>query len=284
MLLALWKFFHYRHLTVNFLENTSKIYGEPSIVPVCPCVTRWTTHDRTCKNLYNGYKQFLSALAVCLNERQEPEALGLFTEIKGEEFTATILMLRNIFDAVQPLNLALQKSDGLPCLYVPMYLNKTLLALEKLPDENKRVWFNRKKFLEMQTTAEEQMLSLPPSANLRNSVKFSFEKFCDETYPCFITRFVEEIKETFTQLDFWLAFSIFDPRKLPENLEAEGSYGEEEIHKLISWYGVQKSDTYEDKTTSKKEDLEAEKFRAEWPGFLHLKHERCIMDQKKHRH
>ena len=60
----------------------------------------------------------------------------------------------------------------------------------------------------------------------------------DETYPCFITRFVEEIKETFTQLDFWLAFSVFDPRKLPENLEAEDSYGEEEIHKLISWYGA----------------------------------------------
>ena len=67
MLLALWKFFHYRPLAVNFLENTSKIYGEPSIVPVCPSVTRWTTHDRTCKNLYNGYKQFLSALVVCLN-------------------------------------------------------------------------------------------------------------------------------------------------------------------------------------------------------------------------
>ena len=148
-------------------------------------------------------------------------------------------MLCDIFDAVQPLNLVLQKGDGLLCLYdLQMYLNKTLLVLEKIPDKNKRVWFNRKKFLEMQMTAEEQTLSLPPCANLRNSLKFSFEKFRDETYPCFITPFVEEIKETFTQLDFWLAFSVFDPRKLPENLEAEDSYGEEEIHKLISWYGV----------------------------------------------
>ena len=148
-------------------------------------------------------------------------------------------MLCDIFDAVQPLNLVLQKGDGLLCLYdLQMYLNKTLLVLEKIPDKNKRVWFNRKKFLEMQMTAEEQTLSLPPCANLRNSLKFSFEKFRDETYPCFITTFVEEIKETFTQLDFWLAFSVFDPRKLPENLEAEDSYGEEEIHKLISWYGV----------------------------------------------
>ena len=61
-------------------------------------------------------------------------------------------------------------------------------------------------------------------------------------------------------LTFWLAFSVFDPRKLPENLEVEDSYGEEEIHKLIPWYGIQKSDTYEGKTTFQKEDLEADHF------------------------
>ena len=36
---------------------------------------------------------------------------------------------------------------------------------------------------------------------------------------------------------------------------------------MISWYGVQKSDTYKGKTTFQKEDLEADKLRAEWPGF-----------------
>ena len=41
-----------------------------------------------------------------------PEALGLFPEIEDEEFTATILMLSDIFDAVRPLNLVLQKGDG----------------------------------------------------------------------------------------------------------------------------------------------------------------------------
>ena len=81
-------------------------------------------------------------------------------------------------------------------------------------------------------------------------------------------------------LTFLLAFSAFDPRKLPENLEVEDSCGEEEIHKLVSGYGVQKSDTYEGKTKFQK-DLEADKLRAEWPGFLH---ERRITYQKKHRH
>ena len=163
MFLALRKYFHYRHLAVNFLENASEIYGKPSIVYVCPSVTGWTAHDRACKNLYNGYKQFLSALPVRLNERKEPKALGLFTEIKDEEFTATILMLREVTNTVLPLNFVLQKDHGLLCLPDLIYLNKVLLALEKLHDENKSVWFNRKKFLEMQTTADEQTLSLLPS-------------------------------------------------------------------------------------------------------------------------
>ena len=34
-----------------------------------------------------------------------------FTEIKYEEFTATILMLCDVFNAVQPLNLVLQKGN-----------------------------------------------------------------------------------------------------------------------------------------------------------------------------
>ena len=109
-------------------------------------------------------------------------------------------------------------------------------------------------------------------------LNFHSKIFRDETYPRFIMQFVEEIKEALTQLDVWFAFSVFDPRKLPENLEVEDSYGEEEIHN--SWYGVQKSDTYEGKAKFQKEDLEADKLWAVWPGFLHLMHEQGITYQK----
>ena len=79
MLLALSKFFNYRPLAVNFLEleNASEIYGEPSTVPVCHNLTRWTAHDRAHKNLYNGYKLFLSALTECLNESKGARSSGV---------------------------------------------------------------------------------------------------------------------------------------------------------------------------------------------------------------
>ena len=90
-------------------------------------------HARACRKHYNGYEQFLNAVATCLDERKEPEDLGLFAELKDQEFTATILILCNIFNATQPVNLALQKGDGSLCLSdLPVNLKTTLLALEKV--------------------------------------------------------------------------------------------------------------------------------------------------------
>ena len=54
--------------------------------------------------------KLLVTLFVALNERWEPEAMGLFSALAEEEFLATLLLFRNIFDAIAPLNLALRKS------------------------------------------------------------------------------------------------------------------------------------------------------------------------------
>lgn len=116
-LTALWKFFHYCPLAMSFIENAAEVFQEDSIVPVCPSVTRWTAHDRACKSICNGYKQYLSAISP--------------------HFVATILLLRDVFTVVQPLNLVLQKSIVVLCLAdIPVYLNKSYSAFEKLKSCN----------------------------------------------------------------------------------------------------------------------------------------------------
>ena len=109
-LLTLWKYFHYRPLAINFLKEAADAYERHFITPVCPSVTRWTAHGRACKAVYDGYQQLLVTLSVALNERWEPEAMGLFAALAEEEFLATLLLLRDTFDAIAHLNLALQKS------------------------------------------------------------------------------------------------------------------------------------------------------------------------------
>ena len=111
-------------------------------MPVCLSVTRWTAHGRACKTVYDSYQQLLVTLSVALNERWEPEAMGLFAALAEEKFLATLLLLSDIFDAITPLNLALQKSHESLCLSnVKTCIDKTQDALEKLAIKGH--WFDK---------------------------------------------------------------------------------------------------------------------------------------------
>ena len=77
MLLALWKFFHYRPLAVDFLKNAAEVYEEFHVNPVSPSVTSGTAHGRVWRSLCYGYKQILSPLSTRVNETKEPDALGI---------------------------------------------------------------------------------------------------------------------------------------------------------------------------------------------------------------
>ena len=82
--MTLWKYFYYRPLALNFLKEASNAYEEHISMPVCPSVTRCTAYRRTFKAVYYGYEQLLVALAIVLNERWEPEAMGLFAALVKE--------------------------------------------------------------------------------------------------------------------------------------------------------------------------------------------------------
>ena len=95
--------------------------------------------------VYDEYQQLLVALSAASNERWESEAMGLFTALAEEEFLATLLLYRDIFDAIAPLNLALQKSHVSLCLSdVKTYIDKTQDILKKLA--LKGHWFDKEKF------------------------------------------------------------------------------------------------------------------------------------------
>ena len=165
-LFSLWKYFHYRPLAVNFLQEFAEVYNENQALPVCPSTTRWTSHGRACKALYEDYRAQIGALTVCYNERKEPEALGIFIAITSEIFTASILMLRDVFKAIAPPNLVLQTGNEQLCLTdVITYVLLTRSKLENpMAGEMKR--FKEENFDDMACKAQQQTLSLPPSVRL----------------------------------------------------------------------------------------------------------------------
>ena len=263
---ALWKFFKYRPLAMNLLDQSANIYGEKVVVPVCPSVTRWTAHERACLSVVRGYRQFVSSLVVCYNERREPEALGLLMQLCKPDIVATILMLLEVFKSTGPLNLILQKGDGSLCLAeIPALLEISIHQLSTSKDDRK--WLKEDTFLEMKNVAEEEIVNLPVASRLRESVVFDWSTFESKIFFPFVDEFILEIQEAFKQLEFWVKFSIFDPRNLPDTKVQLASYGNNELESLISHYGNSKSDTFKGVTVTQEPDIAPAAALAEWDGF-----------------
>ena len=113
---SLWKFFEYRPVAKNLLEEPADIYDENAVIPVATGVTRGTAHKRACKSVIKGYQKFVSSLKTCYNECRQPEGLGWLLELCRLVIVATILMLLDVFEFTCPLGLLVQKGNGTLCL------------------------------------------------------------------------------------------------------------------------------------------------------------------------
>ena len=64
-------------------------------------------------------------------KKKEPDVLGIFQEMSSKRFLTTILMLHDVFAAIQSLNLVPQKARGSLCLAdIPVYLEITINSLD----------------------------------------------------------------------------------------------------------------------------------------------------------
>ena len=59
---TLWKFFTYRPLAMNLIEEAAEMYQVHVVTPLVPNQTRWTAHETACKSVIKGFNQILAAL------------------------------------------------------------------------------------------------------------------------------------------------------------------------------------------------------------------------------
>ena len=282
MLLSLWKYFHYRPLAVNFLQEFAEAYNENQALPVCPSTTRWTSQGRACKALYEGYKAQIGALTMYYNERKEPKALGIFMAITSEILIASLLMQRDVFEAIAPLNLVLQTGNEQLCFTdVKTYVHLTRLKLENLRAGEVK-WFKEENFDDMVLKAQQQTLSLPPSARLRSvDTSFGWERYVEDVFEKFLPAFIVQLDDAFEQLEFWMAFDILDLRKLPEKKEDLNQYGDKELQGLGEYYGTQKVKRFEGKSNAQDADIDTTALTAEWLLFKSIMFEKRLWYRSK---
>ena len=82
-------------------------------------------------------------------------------------------------------------------------------------------------------------------------------------------------------MHFWKCFSVFDPRRLPENINEITNYGNEEPESLIDHYGNIRQDTFKGNTITQDPDIDVEKTSVEWQGFKHFVYLKCGAHRRK---
>ena len=217
------------------------------------------------------FQAILQALSTCYNERKEAEALGLFIQAVSPCNISTILMLLEVFSAITPLTLCLQKLQDKICLAdIPNHLETSSLKLNDVRTmKETRKFLTEQNFRELVQIAEEQTSSLPTASRLR-AEKFDFTEFSKELFPKFVGDFQAELKKAFAQIQFWKSFSLFDLQNLPHKLSELQTYGINEMETLINHYdSIQKSSKF-GQVHYQGPDISADESMAEFAGFKYL--------------
>ena len=178
--------------------------------------------------------------------------------IISEIFIASLLMLHNVFEAITLLNLVLQTGHEQLCLTdIKTYVRVTRSELQNLMAGETK-WFKEENFDDMVCKAQQQTLSLSPSARLWSAnTSFGWEYYVTDVFEKFLSTFIEQLDVAFEQIEFWMAFDIFDPRKLPEKKEELIQYGNNRLQDLGEYYGTQKVNRLEGKVNAQDADIDA---------------------------
>ena len=177
--------------------------------------------------------------------------------IISEIFIASLLMLHNVFEAITLLNLVLQTGHEQLCLTdIKTYVHLTRSKLENLMAGETK-WFKEENFDDMDCKAQ-QTLSLLPSARLWSAnTSFGWEYYVTDVFEKFLSTFIEQLDVAFEQIEFWMAFDIFDPCKLPEKKEDLIQYSNNGLQDLGEYYGTQKANRLEGKVNAQDADIDA---------------------------
>ena len=132
----------------------------------------------------------------------------------------------------------------------------------------KTKWFKEENFDDMVCKAQQQTLGLPSSARLQSAdTSFGWEHYVTDVFEKFLSGFLEQSDVPFEQIEFWMAFDIFDPLKLPEKKEDLIQYGNNKLQDLGEYYDMLKANRFEGKVNVQNTDIDTTALTAEWPLF-----------------
>ena len=257
-LITLWKFFQRSPKRCEILKEVYTVLNLPELKIIKPSDTRWLAHERCIKAVKSSYSAIVSALVNIYEETHEPEALGLSKALCNKSTIMSIYLLDYVLPQVAKLSRTLQM-EALDLTAVSSLVDSTLHSLDDsfLPAAN---WV-----LELLDHTE----TLEGSTSIKLSTD-DIHSFQEKIGTPFVQLLKQNISSRFTSQDVVSAFSIFEPKKIPNVDSPEfPSYGDNEVAILTEHYGQDKS---AETTAGKqyiKEGLISTETATEWKTYRH---------------
>ena len=228
-LMTSWKFFHYSPKRAESLKEIQKALDLPELKIVKPSDTHWLAHKHCVQAVKASYSSIVLALGNIYETSHEPEALGLSKALSSHSTIAAMYLLDYILPQVPKLSHALL-TKHLDLSLISSLVDATLNSLADaiLPSAN---WV-----LQLQHAREE--LKAATGIEVTHLDICSFQERVGKP---FITLIKDNISSWFRSSSkdvLLLAFSIFDPKKVPSLSTHElPLYGDSSIQTLIGQFG-----------------------------------------------
>ncbi len=261
-LLTMWKCFHYSPKKAEKLAEIEAVLNTPEIKVTKPSDTRWLARERCVR----AVRQVLPALVKTLKEIHaesgDAEVYGLSVLLCTYKFVACLYMLCDVLHTVAKLQGGLQSKD-LDLSVVPVMVQTTTGRLRELKDNpSSSTWF------------KDHSLVFSDPAQLGELdieiTEFDKETFIQTVYKPYIQSVIDHITSRMRSSDVFSAYSIFNPRHLPEEEKNLSTYGSEELELLTNYYGKPQTVSFQCTTGTSVPDVNPEQTEAEWKIFRRM--------------
>ena len=225
-ILSLYHFYHNSPVRTSGLHAIQEVLSDPVIKCKEAKDVRWLSHEHAVKAILRTLPSLITSLDREASERSEPTARGLLKFICTYEFVACVSLLSDVLPHLNRLSALFQTRDiNLTMLQTSITATTEVIKSyeahpgPRLSDVNELIKTRLQDFrIEVSDTKRD-----------------NFTRSVQQPY---IGALIDHINARFPNVAELEAFSIFDPKQLPDNKDELLSYGKEKLNSLKALYGA----------------------------------------------
>lgn len=223
-------FYFYQNSAVRYagLVEIQSILDEPQLKLVNAKDVRWLSHDNACRVLKSTLPAVLASLEREVAEPGNVLAAGLSSQCQKYQFVATLYLMCRVLPPISAFSRLLQSNELDLTLLQPGPISANT-SLRHLRGKNDIVDLVEAADLAIGGRLHSTCILVQPNSR---------EAFKRNIQGPFLQALMENMESRLAGTEILAAFTIFDPSKLPDNLQELNGHGDDHLQTLIDQFGT----------------------------------------------